>query len=446
MRGAPKGPTRGFMGAKGRGTKPAERTGRQRGGSDEDDHTPPSRGGRGRGMGGSRRPTLVHLGTQDTMDEDDRSASLTAIQEAHSIMLMQHCLQSWEDSERVIGFGHPLQVATESPPLETELSKKAVMCLGTTPQASTIARRVDLESLDHKLLTAEAKIPKPPSQDSKNQTPGRDGITGVAKGKQNTRTLVSDTRPGPTRQIGNGRGKPRQVTYSLTTNPSLDTVANKDAFPPTQQQTQFQSSDSPPQIAEDTFLGSTQGETEKPKSPLSSLDPQTGAGLHREQMVTSVNEKDLELRTGPTPQGQSDSEQGPQSEATARGGLIPTEPSRKARKGKTLPITKDQDRQDLLLTGPTPPTPADSDQGSQTGTTIHEGLISSIPSRTASNEKAPPTIKEDDRHAPSPPAVTTGKAPPDPQTNMPWQIRRRDQPQSSRQSNCNPERNAYGNN
>ena len=57
-----------------------------------------------------------------------------------------------------------------------------------------------------------------------------------------------------------------------------------------------------------------------------------------------------------------------------RGGLISTEPSRKARKGKTLPITKDRDRQDLLLTGPTPPTPADSDQGSQTGTTIHEGL------------------------------------------------------------------------
>ena len=65
MRGAPKGPTRGSPGAKGRGTKPTERGGRQMGGSGGDEvsfhHTPPSRGGRGRGMGNSRRPTLVHL-------------------------------------------------------------------------------------------------------------------------------------------------------------------------------------------------------------------------------------------------------------------------------------------------------------------------------------------------------------------------------------------------
>jgi len=95
MRGAPRGPTRGSPGAKGQGTKSAERGGRQMGGSEGDEvslhHTPPARGGRGRGMGGSRRLTLVHLGTQETMDEDDQSVSLIAIQEAHRIMLMHHC-------------------------------------------------------------------------------------------------------------------------------------------------------------------------------------------------------------------------------------------------------------------------------------------------------------------------------------------------------------------
>jgi hypothetical protein len=125
------------------------------------------------------------------MDEDDRSASLIAIQEAHRIMLMHHCRQSWEDSERVIGFGHPLKVATETPLLETELIKEAVTDLGTPPLASNTARQLDMESLDRKSLTAEDKVPKSPSQESKkvepptpyNQTLGRDWKTGGAKGK-----------------------------------------------------------------------------------------------------------------------------------------------------------------------------------------------------------------------------------------------------------------------
>ena len=123
MRGAPRGPTRGNPGAEGRGTKSVEKGGRQMGGSEGDEvslhHTPPFRGGRGRGMAGSRRPTLVHLGTQETMDEVDRSASLIAIQEAHRIMLMHHCRQSWEESERAIGFGLPLKGVTEMPNLNT---------------------------------------------------------------------------------------------------------------------------------------------------------------------------------------------------------------------------------------------------------------------------------------------------------------------------------------
>jgi len=75
MRGAPKSPARGSPGAKGRGTGPTERGGRQMGGSDGDvvpfHHTPPSRGGRGRGTGNHKRQTVVHSGTQETIDEGD---------------------------------------------------------------------------------------------------------------------------------------------------------------------------------------------------------------------------------------------------------------------------------------------------------------------------------------------------------------------------------------
>jgi len=250
-------------------------------------------------MGGSRRPTLVHLGTQETMDEDDQSASLIAIQEAHRIMLMHHCRQSWEDSERVIGFGHPLKAATETPLLKTELNKEAVTGFGTTPLANNTARQLDMEPLDRKSLTVEDRDPKSLSQEPKkaepliphNQTPGRDWKTGGAKGKQNTRNLATDTRPGATRQVGNGRGKPRQAADPRPTNLPLDTDANKEAFPPTQQQTHSQPSDSPPQRVEDTLTGSTQGsKTEKPKNPQkSSLSPQTGTGLQPAQTVTSVN-------------------------------------------------------------------------------------------------------------------------------------------------------------
>ena len=169
------------------------------GGSNGDEasfhHTPPSRGGRGRGMGNSKRPTLVHSGTQETMDEDDRSASLIAIQEAHRIMIMHHCRQSWEDSERTIGFGLPLKVATETPNLNTEPNKEAGIGSGTPLLASKTARQLDMEPLDRKSQAAEDRDPEPHSKEAKkveplnsyNQTPGRDRKTGGAKA---SRTLA----------------------------------------------------------------------------------------------------------------------------------------------------------------------------------------------------------------------------------------------------------------
>jgi hypothetical protein len=175
-----------------------------------------------------------------------------------------------------------------------------------------------MEPLDRKSLTAEDRDPKPLSKETKiveplisrNQTPGRDRKTGGAKGKQNTRTIATDTRPGATWQVGNDRGEPTKATYPLSTDFLLDTNAHKDA---TQQQTHSQTSDSPSPHAEDTLTGSTpRSGTEKPISPnKSSASPQTMTGLQHVQTVTPVNEGDLELLTGPTPQRQVDSDQGP---------------------------------------------------------------------------------------------------------------------------------------
>jgi len=364
MRGAPKGPTRGPPWSKGLGTKSAERGGRQMGGSDGDEvsfhRTPPSRGGRGRGVGGSRRPTLVHLGTQETMDEDDRSASLIAIQEAHRIMLMHHCRQSWEDSERAIGFGLPLKGATEMPLLKTELNKVGGIGPGTPFLATKTARLLDMEPLDRKSPTEEDKEPKPLSKEvttvepliSHNQTPGRDRKTGGAKGKQNIRTIATDTRPGTTRQIGKGRREPIKAMDSQSTDSPLDTDTHKDAFLPTQLLTHPQSSDSPPPNAEDTLTGSTpRSRTEKPISPNeSSSRPQTVTGVQLVQTVTPVNERDSERLTGPTPQRQMDSDQGLQPDTTAKEGLIPTMPSRKAKNGKAQPKTKEEVRNETTVT------------------------------------------------------------------------------------------------
>jgi len=135
MRGSSKSPPQGAPGGKGRGTRSPGGEGRQMGGSqaneDSINHTPPQRGGRGRGRGyrvtEHKRPTLVQTGAQETMDDNERSASLKAI---HNMMI-QHCRQSWEESESTIGYGPPPTAAlllthqgegpakqSETPPLE----------------------------------------------------------------------------------------------------------------------------------------------------------------------------------------------------------------------------------------------------------------------------------------------------------------------------------------
>jgi len=216
------------------------------GGSDGDvvpfHHTPPSRGGRGRGTGNHKRPTVVHSGIQETIDEDDRSASLTEIQEAHRIMMMNHCRQSWEDSERTIGFGLPLKAITETPNRNTGLNKQTGIGPGTPFVAPAAVRQLDMETLDRKPQTVEERDPEPHRREAKkvephnscNQTPARDRKAGGTKDKQNTCTITTDTRHGASKQVGHNRGKPTKSTDPQSTSSLLDIEAHKDTTRPTQ--------------------------------------------------------------------------------------------------------------------------------------------------------------------------------------------------------------------
>ena len=160
MKGTPKSPSQGTPGAKGRGTRSPGGEGRQMGGSHGNEvamhHTPPQRGGRGRGQGSRaaehKRPTLVHTGTQETLDDNERSASLKAIQEAHRIMMIQHCLQSWEESERIIGYGPPPTAATQTTRRSAGPTQPNEIAPGTpyTPSTpTTTVRKLNMEHSQH---------------------------------------------------------------------------------------------------------------------------------------------------------------------------------------------------------------------------------------------------------------------------------------------------------
>jgi len=156
MKGSSKSPPQGTPGAKGRGTRSPGGEGRQMGGShgNEDNihHTPPQRGGRGRGHGSRvtehKRPTLVHTGTQETVDDNERTASLKAIQEVHRNMMIQHCRQSWEESETTIGYGPPPTAATQSTHRSvgpTQQNETALRALLTPSTCTTTVRKLKME-------------------------------------------------------------------------------------------------------------------------------------------------------------------------------------------------------------------------------------------------------------------------------------------------------------
>jgi len=245
-------------------------------------------------------------------------------------MMMHHCRQILEDSERIISFGLPLNAATETPNQNTGLNKLTGIGPGTPFVAPTTARQLDMEPLDCPPQVIEERDPEPHSREAKkvephnscNQTLARDRKTGGAKGKQNTCTIATNTRPGATKQVVNSRGKPTKSTDPHSTNSLLDTEVHKDTTRPTQQRTHPQFPDGPSQWTNDPLTGSAQGsKAEKPTSPKkSSPSSQVVTDLQPDQTKYSVDtetelplthqanpERDSELLTGPTPQRQVDS-------------------------------------------------------------------------------------------------------------------------------------------
>jgi len=259
--------------------------------------TPPSRGGRGRGLGNHKRPTLVHSEIQVSLDEDDRSASLKAIQEAHRIMMMHHYRQSWEDTECSIGFGLPLEAVTETPHRNPGLHKQTGIDPGTSiaPTTNTTARQLVMEPLDRKPHLVEVRDPEPHRREAKkgelhhssNQTPASDRKTGGAKGRQNTGTTATDTQPRATKQGASSRGKPTKSTGPHSTNSPLDAAVHKDIARPTQQK----STPSPQSVTDE--------QTEQTEHIVDT-------GTEFPQTHRANPDRDLELLTGPTPQGQVD--------------------------------------------------------------------------------------------------------------------------------------------
>ena len=226
MKGSPKSPPQGAPGAKGKGTRSPGGEGRQMGGShgneDNINHTPPQRGGRGRGRGSRaiehKRPTVVHTGTQETMDDNELSASLKAIQETHRNMMIQHCRQSWEESDMTIGYGPP---PTAAPPLThrsagpTKQNETAPHALPTPPTSTTTARKLKMEGPQLDITPAKERDPVKSKADveggtdynshAQEPTQGRD--TGKANDRQQIHANPIDPTAGTSKQGAKKGGK-----------------------------------------------------------------------------------------------------------------------------------------------------------------------------------------------------------------------------------------------
>jgi len=243
MKGTPKSPSQGTPGSKGRGARSPGGEGRQMGGSHGNEvaihHTPPHRGGRGRGLGSRaaehKRPTLVHSGTQETLDDNERSASLKAIQEAHRIMMIQHCLQSWEDSERIIGYGPPLTAATQTTHRSagpTQQTETAPGPPSTPPKLTTTVRKLNMEHSQLDIHLAKERDPEQNRTEAKGglrphpraQAPTQGWEQGKVNDRQKTRT--TDPQLGTPMQGAKSRGKSQKPRDSNSTGPPLQTEAH----------------------------------------------------------------------------------------------------------------------------------------------------------------------------------------------------------------------------
>jgi len=164
-------------------------------------------------------------------------------------MMMQHCRQSWEESESIIGFGPPANAAIETTQHSTGLTQQT----GTGPGASftpstntTTVHKLNMEPLEHESYSAEEGDPEPhrteanrgENHNSRTQTPAQDRKKGGANVRQNTRTTVTDPQSGTTKQGVSSRGKSTNSFDPHSTSLLLQTEVHKGTTRPTQTTTQ----------------------------------------------------------------------------------------------------------------------------------------------------------------------------------------------------------------
>jgi hypothetical protein len=239
-----------------------------------------------------------------------------------------------------------------------------------------------LEPLEHEPYTAEDRESEPKGTEAKrgehhnlrNQTPAQDRKKGGANVKQNILTTVTATQPGTTKQGVSSRGKSTKSVDLPTTNLLLQTEVHKGTTRPTQSIPQPQLSEGPTRRPDDTLTH----ETTWPPSVKEAKEPTIPTkGTPNSQTVTDLKptpdqtecsavtgiepppthranpERDQELQSGSTSQGQEGPCLGLQPDIRDTVDSILPAPSEPGRRRKGQPATKDSTQDRAMYTLPT---------------------------------------------------------------------------------------------
>jgi len=173
-----------------------------------------------------------------SMDDNELSASLKAIQETHRNMMIQHCRQSWEESEATIGYGPPPTTAPtlthqgEGPVKQREI---APLGLSTHTTRTTTARQLKMESPQQDNIPVKERdlVKSKVDGGTGNNPHAQEPAQGLEKGKANERqqyhadNLMDPTVGTPTQGAKRGANK-KKSRDSETTGPPPQAVASID--------------------------------------------------------------------------------------------------------------------------------------------------------------------------------------------------------------------------
>jgi len=170
------------------------------------------------------------------MDDNELSASLKAIQETHRNLMIQHCRQSWEQSETTIGYGPP---PTTPPPLthqgEGPAKQREIAPLGfsTHTTRTTTARQLKIKSPQQdNIPVKERDLVKSKGDGGTGNNPhSLEPAQGSEKGRANERQQHHADNPlgltvgAPTQGAKRGANK-KKSRDSKTTGPPPQAVAS----------------------------------------------------------------------------------------------------------------------------------------------------------------------------------------------------------------------------